>query len=114
MKSTRVHSEKKLEMAGMMVVWVVLESCQQLRQTLGTLFSNNSPTVSWTESLMSQMEHHTSARFTLVAALDAGCAAIASATVDFPAWLHDWKMWEQYSRQQGHTSPYLEDCSPMA
>jgi hypothetical protein len=50
---------------------------------------------------------------TLQADLDAGWTAIANATVDLPARLRDWHHWTKYCENQGHTNPYLPDCSPV-
>jgi hypothetical protein len=49
---------------------------------------------------------------TLAADLDAGWAAIASATVDLPARLRDWRAWNCYCIRQGHNDPYLQEYSP--
>jgi hypothetical protein len=52
-----------LELAGVLVAWFILESCTcTLRHAAATIFSDNSPTVSWTQSLMSRSEQPTSAR----------------------------------------------------
>jgi hypothetical protein len=51
-----------LEMAGVLVAWFVLESCVPLRHTSATVFSDNSPTVSWTNKLISRSENPTSSR----------------------------------------------------
>jgi hypothetical protein len=51
-----------LEMAGVLIAWFILESNVHLRHTSATVFSDNSPTVSWTQKLMSRSEKPTSAR----------------------------------------------------
>jgi hypothetical protein len=55
-------TNSNLELAGVLVAWFVLEACVPLRQATTTIFSDNSPTVSWTQSLMSRSEQPTSAR----------------------------------------------------
>jgi ribonuclease HI len=51
-----------LEMAGILAAWFVLEACSSLQHTSATIYSDNSPTVSWTQSLISRSEKPTSAR----------------------------------------------------
>jgi hypothetical protein len=48
-----------------------------------------------------------------VADLNARWTAIASATVDLPARLQDWKNWGEYCPKQGYNDPYLEACAPI-
>jgi hypothetical protein len=45
-----------LEMAGMLVVWFILEASVHLHHTSTTVLSDNSPTVSWTQKLMSSSD----------------------------------------------------------
>jgi hypothetical protein len=73
-----------LELAGVLVAWFVLESCVPMRYATATLFSDNTPTVSWTQSLMSRSEHPTSAR--LLRALAMRARTLESQVPTVPHW----------------------------
>jgi hypothetical protein len=73
-----------LELAGVLVAWLILESCCSLRHATATVFSDNSPTVSWTQSLMSRSEQPTSAR--LLRALAMQARTLESQVPTVPHW----------------------------
>jgi hypothetical protein len=74
-----------LELAGVLVAWFILESCAStLRHAAATIFSDNSPTVSWTQSLMSRSEQPTSAR--LLRALAMRARTLESQVPTVPHW----------------------------
>ncbi len=52
---TGIISNSDLEMAGLVMLWLVIEGvCPDLCKKCMTLFSDNSPTVSWATQLASQ------------------------------------------------------------
>jgi hypothetical protein len=58
-------------MAGILVAWFVLEASADLCHTTSMVFSDNTPTVSSTQSLMSWSEQPTSARLLRALAMQA-------------------------------------------
>jgi hypothetical protein len=73
-----------LELAGVLVAWFVLEACVPLRHATTSIFSDNSPTVSWTQTLMSRSEQPTSAR--LLRALAMRARTLESQVPMVPHW----------------------------
>jgi hypothetical protein len=63
-----------LELSGVLVAWFLLESCVPLRHTTSVVFSDNSPTVAWSHSLMSRSEQPTSSRLLRALAIRARTA----------------------------------------
>jgi ribonuclease HI len=73
-----------LEMAGVLVAWFILETCAHLRHTCATVFSDNTPTVSWMQKLMSHSKKPTSAR--LLRALAMRARTLETQVPTVPHW----------------------------
>ena len=73
-----------LEMAGILVAWMVLESCTPLCHQTTSIFSDNSPAVHWTQRLISRSEQPTSAR--LLRALAMRARTLESQVPMVPHW----------------------------
>jgi hypothetical protein len=77
-------TNSNLEMAGILVAWFVLEASVPLRHLVSQVYSDNTPTVSWTNSLMSWSEHPTSSQ--LLRALAMRARTLESQVHIVPHW----------------------------
>jgi hypothetical protein len=99
-------------MAGVLVAWFILEAGAYLRHTTATVYSDNSPTVSWTHRLMSRSEHPTSAR--LLRALAMRARTLETQVPTVPHWAgKDNRPADAASRSYDPTNPHFSHDDAM-